>query len=158
MDKELFLIKVKVSRKAFLPLYFLILVVIGTLGFLYFKGYAVNRVSLIASFVFSVFAIKLIEIERQRDWWAVTNTSLVQSTGILNKNVKEIDFSSISDLDLDKPLFKRFLNYGNVNVRVFFNENSICIRDINQPERFIEFLQGVMNTHKKREKEEHGIR
>jgi hypothetical protein len=67
----------------------------------------------------------------------------------LSKNVREIDFSSISDLDLEQPLFKRILNYGNVNVRLFLNETSISIKNINNPGQFIERLQEIISKHRK---------
>ena len=80
---------------------------------------------------------------------------MIQSTGIFNKNVREIDFSSISDLDLDQSFFKRFLNYGNVNVRLFLNETSIKIHDISNPEEFIETLQRLISMNRR---PRHGIR
>ena len=92
--------------------------------------------------------IKVSEYLRLRDWWAITNNSLVQSTGLFNKNVREIDFSSISDLDLEQSFFKRFLNYGNVNVRLFLNETSIKIIDITKPNDFIENLQRIISMNR----------
>jgi uncharacterized membrane protein YdbT with pleckstrin-like domain len=132
----------------------MVLAIIFLMGYIYFVGNILNPVALIVSLIFILFAIKLTELHRFKDWWAITNNSLIQSTGIFNKNVREIDFSSISDLDLDQPFLKRIMNYGNVNVRLFLNETSIKIIDINRPRKFIEELQGLMSMNKK----QNGIR
>ena len=47
-------------------------------------------------------------------------------------------FSSISDLDLDQPVHKRILGYGNINIRLFLNENPMRVSDINNPENFFD--------------------
>ena len=148
MQKGRYLVKVKRSRKSYFLVYLMVGIVLFLLSYLYFNGNPPTKVAWIISIAFIYFAIKFTEIHRFKDWWAITDNSLVQSTGIFNKNVGEIDFSSISDLDLDQSFFKRFLNYGNVNVRLFLNETSINIADINKPEEFIEELQRIISMNR----------
>lgn len=155
MKKREYLIKVRRSRKTYLLIYLMILSIIFLLGYIYYNGETPARIALIISGLFVLFAFKFTELHRFKDWWAITATSLIQSTGIFNKNVREIDFSSISDLDLDQSFFKRLLNYGNVNVRLFLNETSIKIVDINKPGEFIEELQRIISMTRKKN---HGIR
>jgi len=150
MGKRKYILKVRKSRKSFLVLYLMILVIIVFLGYLAFSGNKIEKIALISSTIFIFFFLKYIEIMVWKDWWAITETSLIQSTGILDKNVREIDFSSISDLDLDQPFFKRILNYGNVNVRLFINETSIKIININKPSRFIEELQKLISMNRRK--------
>jgi membrane protein YdbS with pleckstrin-like domain len=150
MKKEKFLLKVKRSRKAYLILYLMMLFIIFLIVFLYYQGYSLNKLALISAIIFIIFIIKFIEVHRFREWWAISSTSLIQSTGIFNKNVREIGFSSISDLDLDQPFFKRILSYGNVNVRLFLNETSIKIVDISKPEYFIEELQKLISINQRK--------
>jgi uncharacterized membrane protein YdbT with pleckstrin-like domain len=126
----------------------MMLVIIFALGYVYYLGYGINKIALIAAGIFVIGAFKFTEIHRFKDWWAISAGGLVQSTGIFDKNVREIAFSSISDLDVDQPFFKRILGYGDVNVRLFLNETSIKIININRPERFIEKLQEIMNTRR----------
>lgn len=145
MTKRKYLIKVKRSRKTYLVLYLMIIAIFGLLIYIKNKGYEINQIPLIIAIAFAFFVIKFTELHRFKDWWAVTDKSLIQSTGIFNKNVREVDFSSISDLDLDQPFFKRIINYGDVNVRLFLNETSIKIKDINRPMDFIEDLQEIMS-------------
>jgi membrane protein YdbS with pleckstrin-like domain len=147
MQKTRYLIKVRKSRKSYFIIYLMIIAIISLLVYLYQNNHPPSKFSLIIAILFIILSIKITEIHRFRDWWAITNNSLIQSTGIFNKNVREIDFSSISDLDLDQSFFKRILNYGNVNVRLFLNETSIKIVDINKPSEFIEDLQKIMSMN-----------
>ena len=148
MLKKRYLLKVKRSRKTYLMIYLMILAILLSLIYLYYDGKTPSRLALIVSGIFIILAIKFTELHRFKDWWVITNNSIIQSTGILNKNIREIGFSSISDLDLDQPFFKRILNYGNVNVRLFLNETSIKIVDINKPREFIEELQRIVSMNK----------
>jgi hypothetical protein len=148
MQKRKYLIRVKRSRKTYLLIYLMNLIIISLWGYLYYNGHALNRIALIISAIFIFLTIKFTELHRFKDWWGVTESSLVQSTGIFNKNVREVDFSSISDLDLDQPFFKRILNYGDINVRLFLNETSIKIKNITKPRAFIEELQRIISMNR----------
>jgi len=150
MQKKKYLIKIKKSRKAYFLTYLMIFIILFALGFLYYNEQTPNQIILIISGIFIFLLIYIAEIKRFREWWAITDSSLIHSIGILNKNVREISFSSISDLDLDQSFFKRILNYGNVNVRLFLNETSIKITDITKPTEFIEELQRIISMKKEK--------
>ena len=148
MRKEKILLKVFRSRKSYFPYYFLIVAIVAFLGYNhYYLGEISSRV-LIASVIAIVVLIKLIEVGRIRNWWAITDCSLIESKSILNKNVREIDFQSIADIDLDQPFYKRIGGYGTINIRKFLNEKSITIRDINNPEKFINLLHDAIRKEK----------
>jgi membrane protein YdbS with pleckstrin-like domain len=149
MKKRKYLIKVRKSRKSFFILYLMMFFVLGFLAYLWLNGNGPEKIALISGIIFIILLIKYIEISVWKDWWAITENSLIQSTGILDKNVREIDFSSISDLDLDQAFFKRVLNYGNVNVRLFINETSIKIININKPRQFIDELQRLISKSRR---------
>jgi membrane protein YdbS with pleckstrin-like domain len=141
-----YLLKVKKSRKSYFFLYLMALVVLGVLIYFYKNNYEIDNLVFIFSGIFIVGIFFITEILHAREWWAITDSSLIHSISILNKNVREVDFGSISDMDLDKPLFKRLFNYGTVNVRVFLNETSIHVKDINNPEKFINLLQDLIKN------------
>lgn len=128
------------------------LAIFGVLFYLNYLGYKPTLLTIIIAAFAASSMIKFAEIHRIKDWWAVTENSIVQSTGIFNKNVREVDFSSISDIDLDKSFFKRFLNYGHINVRLFLNETSIKIENINRPEEFMEELQRIMSNSRSKKR------
>jgi uncharacterized membrane protein YdbT with pleckstrin-like domain len=154
MKKREYLFKVFRSRKAYFLIYLMNLIIIFLLIFLFFNGYNIEKFQILISTVFILFSIVFIEIHRIKDWWAITNSSFVQSLSILNKNVREVDFSSISDLDLEQPFLKRILNYGDVNVRLFLNETSIKIKNISKPREFMEKLQDTMFANRRNNSKE----
>jgi membrane protein YdbS with pleckstrin-like domain len=147
MQKRKYLLKVRRSRKTYFLLYLMIISIISLISYFYYNGYSLSPFALIVSSLFILLVIKFTELHRFKEWWAITPSSIIQGTGIFNKNVRDINFSSISDLDLDQSFFKRILNYGNVNVRLFLNETSIKIIDINKPEEFIEELQRIISMN-----------
>jgi membrane protein YdbS with pleckstrin-like domain len=144
-----YLLKVKKSRKSYLFIYFLAIIVLFSLFYLNREGYEITSSVLVASLVFIVGIFFVTEVLHRREWWAITETALIHSISILNKNVREVGFSSISDMDLDKPLYKRFLGYGNVNIRIFLNETTIRVKNINSPEKFIKLLQDLISKNRR---------
>lgn len=148
MKKEKLIMKVYRSRKSYFLYYLLILLTLFVVSYLYYKGYEFTPLKLILIGAFVLILIKFIEIHRIRDWWGITEDSFIESKSILNKNVREIEFNSISDIDLDQPLYKRLLGYGTINLRKILNEASITIKDINNPEEFIEVIQEAIKKSK----------
>lgn len=155
MSRGNYLIKVRRSRKSYIGIYLMILIVIGTMIYLYQTRGVFSKYALFIALVFILFLVKATELHRIKDWWGITNSSIVQSTGLLSKNLREVDFNSISDLDLSQSLFKRILNYGDVNVRLFLNETSFTVKDINSPEDFIKQLQKIISERKGGKNNEH---
>ncbi len=153
--KSRYLVKVYRSRSSYFFIYMMIITLLSSLGYSYYIGKHPSKIAFMLSGIFTIIAIYSTEIHRVREWWAITETSLVHSVSIFNKNVREVDFSSISDLDLDQPFIKRILNHGTVNVRLFLNETSIKIINIDEPAKFIEFLQKTMAKSRIKK---HGIR
>lgn len=150
MQKEKILLKVYRSRKLYLTYYLLILAILGYVGYSYYNGEPISQNFFIASVVIIILIIKITEVHRIRDWWAITDNSFIESKSILNKNVREIDFHSIADIALDQPFFKRLFGYGTIEIRKFMEEKSIIISNINSPERFINILRDAINGGNKR--------
>jgi len=126
----------------------MIFVILIINAFLYYTNKTMDLRVLIISVVFIVIVIWFIEVNIARNWWAITDTFLIESKSILNKNVREIDFNSIADIDLDQPLYKRFLGYGTIYIRKILNEKSITIEDVDDPVRFINILQEAIQKRK----------
>jgi uncharacterized membrane protein YdbT with pleckstrin-like domain len=153
MPKRVFQVKVKASRNSYFLVYLMILSIIGAIIYLMTQGIQIEKWILISSVVFILFLIKIIEIHRHRDWWALTDTVLYESKSILNKNIREIDYSAIASLELDQPLYKRFLNYGTVIVRMRLNGAPVYINNIKSPEDFLRRDQKII-FEKRRKNEE----
>lgn len=148
MKRRKYIIKTKRSRKTYLLIYLLLLFFIGYLSYLYFSGVNLGKAIWIISILIILFVIKMTEIHRFRDWWGITENSFIESKGLFSKSIREIGFSSISDLDIYQPFFKRILGYGDVNLRLFINETSLCIKNINYPEDFADILQEKIGSGK----------
>lgn len=146
--KRNYLLKVRRSRKSYSLMYFSALIIIGIMIYLLLKGYSLNWQIILAGILVVFFIVKFAEVHRLKDWWAISDSSVVQSLGIFSKNIRSVDFSSISDLDLTQSIHKRILNYGDVNLRLFLNETSLCVNNINNPEGFINFLEDTMSKKK----------
>ncbi len=86
----------------------MIFIIVGVLIYFNGVGLTVPKFVLIISISFIFLLIKFTEIYRIKDWWGITNSGFVQSLGLLNKNVREVGFSSISDMDVHKPFLKDF--------------------------------------------------
>jgi uncharacterized membrane protein YdbT with pleckstrin-like domain len=152
MLKEKILLKVHRSRKPYMIYYVMILALLGYIGYSYYMNNPVSNKFLIISFISILLIIKLTEIHRIRDWWAITEGSFIESKSILNRNIREIDFHTIADISLDQPLFKRIFNYGTVEIRKLIEEKSIVIPNINKPEKFINILRDAIMRDTKNEK------
>jgi len=126
----------------------MILVIIAINLFLFYIQRNLDVRIVLASLLFIGMTIWLAEVNIVRNWWAITDSFLIESKSILNKNVREIDFNTISDIDLDQPLHKRLLGYGTIYIRKFLNEKSITIENIDNPERFINILQTAIQKRK----------
>ncbi|MDP3966186.1 MAG: PH domain-containing protein [archaeon] len=150
MRKEEIHLKVRRSRKSYFPYYLVAIIIIGILLSFYFMKIEIPAALLIAALILVALIIKFIEIHRMRNWWAITDSSFIESRGILNKNIREIDFDSISDIDLNQTFHKRVLGYGTVNIRRFLNETIISINNINNPERFVNVIQDAIRSKKGR--------
>jgi len=153
MQRKNFLLKVRRTRKSYFLVYLMILIIIGVLIYFNISGLTIPSFTLIISIGFIVLLVKITEIHRMRHWWAITDSTLIQSIGLLNKNMREVSFSSISDVGIDKPFLKRLLNYGNVTVRIFLNESSIEIKNISNPEQFVEDFQSIISRDRKKNSE-----
>jgi uncharacterized membrane protein YdbT with pleckstrin-like domain len=144
------IMKVRTSRKLYLPLYILVFILIAVVVYLKVSGLSVNTLALIGVVAFSIISFLFIEIHRLRDLYEINPNSLVHSHGILNKRIKSVDFFAISDSDVSQHLFQRVFNFGNVNVRLFSGKDSATsIKNINNPRKFASFLEQSMNKKRK---------
>lgn len=140
--------KVRTSRKAYLFIYFMIIVLIITVIFIKISGKQLNITLLYAVLIFSGILIIFIEIHRLGFFYKVTDVSLVYSKGIFARTVRKVDLSSISDADSKQTSWQRMLNYGDVDARMFSKDSTLTIKNVNNPEKFADFLEKKMNEKK----------
>ena len=145
------IMKARTSRKLYIPLYLMILILLAVILYIWVSGLSLNKIALMGVIVFGVIAFLFIEIHRLKDLYEIKPNSLVHSHGIISKKIKSVDFLAISDLDVSQNVMQRIFNFGNVNVRLFSGkESATSIKNINNPREFAEFLEETMNKKKKK--------
>lgn len=134
-------LKVHNSRKIYIPVYIMIFVLIGTVIFIKYNGLKLNNYVWWVVIIFVILAIKYTEIHRFTNWYKITPDSLVHKQGILNKKIKNLDLSAISDIDIYQNFWQRMLGYGNISVRLFSEVSHTEIKNINDPVKFGNILE-----------------
>ncbi|MBD3253176.1 PH domain-containing protein [Candidatus Pacearchaeota archaeon] len=142
-DKNI--LKIRGSRKHYLPIYVMILILILIIIFLRFYNLNINYLVVIFAFIFMIVGIKGTEIHRFFSYYQITTHYLVHSRGILNNDVKRIFIPTISDIVLKQTFWQRLLNYGNVMVHRYTPGAIIEVKNINNPEKFIDILEDRLN-------------
>ena len=138
------MMKVRTSRKVYLPVYFMIIVLFATIGYIYFSGKEVGELAFRAVLIFTIGAFLFTEGYRFQNLYAIDNQSIIHVRGILFKKTKRTDLTSVSDVELIQNPWQILLNYGNVEVSVFSKDNSTNVKNINRPLEFMTFLQKKM--------------
>ena len=138
--------KVRTSRKIYIPIYLMIFVLVSAVVFIKYRGFLINKYVLILVVVFIVLAIKYTEIHRFSRWYEVNSNSLVHKEGILSKKIKNLDLCAISDIDVSQNLWQRLLGYGDISVRLFSEVSHTEIKNINDPAKFGNFLEKMMGA------------
>ncbi len=134
------ILKITNSRKTYIPLYLMIIILIAVLIYVKTKGNPINDLALKLVILFSAISLIYTEIHRLYNVYEINNNSLVHTMGIITKRARKMDLSAISDLYVVQTIWQRMLLYGNVEVRMFSGENPTYIRNINNPSKFVDIV------------------
>lgn len=141
-------LKVRNSRKLYIPLYFMIIILFLTIGFIKMSGKEINDLAFRAIIIFSLAILVFTEFHRIRNSYEINSNSLIASKGILNKNIKKVDLLSISDVDSHQNIWQRMLNFGDVNARLFSKDSATSMKNISNPVKFANFLEKMMSERR----------
>ena len=144
MDEEEVL-RVRCSRKLYIPIYLMILVLVATVLFIKFSGKELNTFAVQASIVFILLLIGSTELHRFNNLYKLEQNALIHVKGILRKITRRTDLLAVSDADISQNLWQMMLAYGNVSVRVFSQESTMHIRNIDKPGVFVDTLENCMS-------------
>jgi len=131
----------RISRKTYIPIYLIVLLIIGSIIFFWYNGFEINKYAIIGALAAVLICIKSTEIHRLNHKYEITSNSLVHTRGIFGRVSRRLDFFAISDFDVSQTLWQRILNYGNVNVRLFSKDSTSCVKNIDRPFEFMKFLE-----------------
>lgn len=143
-EEEEEMMKARISRKIYFPIYLMIAILILTLAYIQFSGKEINSLAFKAVLIFTMGAVLLTEGHRYQNLYAIDGQSIIHVRGLLFKKTKRTDLTSVSDVELIQNPWQLLLNYGTVEVSVFSKDNSTNVRNINHPLEFMTFLQGKM--------------
>lgn len=137
-------IRVRVSRKTYFPVYLMIAILFLTLAYLQFSGKEINFLAFKMVLIFTIGAFLFTEGHRYQNLYAIDGQSLIHANGIFFKTTKRTDLTSVSDVELKQNPWQMLLDYGTVEVSVFSKENTTHVKGIDHPLEFMTFLQNKM--------------
>ena len=145
-DEEV--LSIRNSRKVYIPIYSLSIILLLIILFLRLQGFALNKIAIWAIALFVFLGIIGTEINRVKNKYEINPNSVVHIEGYLNKVAKRLDLFAVSDIDVSQTWWQRLLNFGNVNVHLFSIESTTAIKNINNPKQFALALEEQMTKRR----------
>ena len=145
--------KLRTSRKTYFFVYFMIFILVTAIIVITISGKELNKFAFKAVLVFSAILIIFTEIHRFKNLYEINPHSLIHSKGILVKKTKRVDLLSVSDADSKQHPWQRLLNYGDVTVNLYSGGSTVPVKNINNPEKFVDFLEEKMSEKRTKEGE-----
>jgi len=136
------------SRKLYLPVYLMIIILIAIISFIKFNDYNLNNWAFIGAIIFIMLGIVSTEIHRNTISYKLSPNSLIIKTGIFSRKVKNISMESISDTAVIQTFWQRLLLYGDVRISLFSKESRTSMKSINNPSKFSEMLEDAISKAK----------
>ncbi len=135
------ILRVHNSRKVYLFIYLMMIIVAGLIIYIKVMDLSLNKFALIGAVSFILLGILFTEIHRKRIFYQITPLYLIHNKGILSRKSKKILLESIVDIDLNQKLWQRLLGYGSIEVHAASGANIIKLKNINEPEKFVDLLE-----------------
>lgn len=128
---------IRISRKSFIPVYFMVLVLVAIIIYIKIKGLPLSEPLFIAAILFILFTIKFTELHRLLHHYDITPMALEKVEGFFVQRVKRMHYYSISNLHLTQSLWAKILDIGTIEVAQFSETLRTEIKNINKPREFM---------------------
>ncbi len=138
-------LRIRVSRKVYIPVYLMILALVSTAAYIKYSGKEINPLAFNLMIVFSILGIIFTELHRLSNSYEINDNSLVHIKGIFFKTTRRTDLLAVSDAELKQNPWQQLLNFGDVDAIVFSRDSTTYIKNIDNPSRFLDFLEEKMN-------------
>jgi hypothetical protein len=148
------ILKTHPSRKIYLPLYGMGLIILIIIGMIKLDGGEISSLALISSIIFILLIIKGTEIHRIYHTYIIKRDALIYINGIFNRTVQDLDLIAISDFYIKQTPLQLMLNYGDIGLKMFSRQNVVIIKNINRPTYFEKQLRNAMNKIRKLDENE----
>ena len=136
-------LKIRISRKVYLPIYIMIFILFVTMGVIKFQGKDVSIVAFRSVLAFSIAGMLWAEVHRLKNKYEINDHAVVHVKGLLFKTIKKTDIHALSDAQLSQNPWQTILGIGNVSANAFSEITSL--KNINSPHKVINFLEEKMN-------------
>lgn len=147
-EGKIAILKIRNSRKMYIPIYFMVGVLILSLVYIEASGKPLNSIAIKSVILFLLACVIYTEVHRIGNLYEINKNSLVHTMGYFTKRSRRMDFSAISDLYVVQNIWQRLFSYGNIEVRLFSGEEITYIKNINNPSKFVEILLTKINKKK----------
>jgi membrane protein YdbS with pleckstrin-like domain len=135
-------LKVRSTRKLYIPIYFMVIVLIVFLIYVKANDRYLDVNGLRVAILFILGTLIFSEVHRYGNSYEINSSSFIHKKGYLTTTSKRVEFGAISDSDMRQTLWQRLFSYGDVEIHRF-SEISV-IKNINQPVEFLNFLEKKM--------------
>jgi len=144
--------KIRYSRKLYLPLYIMILVLIGFMIYIKYSGRGINEMAFKVVLAFIIIIILATEIHRFGEVYHLTENAVILNSGYFGILSKRMEFEAISDMQVLQSAWQRVWNFG--DLQMFKFAPGPTLKNINRPNAFAEELEKIMARAKAGEHDE----
>ena len=137
-------VKFTISRKLYLPIYLMIIILIGLIGYIKFLGLPLSSLTIIGTAIFAILGIGLTELHRLKDSYHITPDHVEHRHGYIGRSITKILIKSITDIHSKQRAWERIIGYGSIRVQSQSGANHIEVKNINNPSKFISILEEKM--------------
>ena len=136
-------LKMRTSRKVYLPIYIMIFILFAAMGVVKFQGKEINNLAFKSVGVFSIAGILWAETHRMRNKYEINDNAVVHVNGLFFRTIKKTDIHALSDAQLKQNPWQMILGIGDVTANAF--SEITTLKNINKPHKVISFLEEKMN-------------
>lgn len=142
------ILKLRTSRKLYIPFYFMALVLIIFLVYIKFSERPLNEFSIKLVIAFIIIVIIVTEIHRLGNLYEINDRSVVHTNGYFSTVSKRVEFGAISDIDILQGPWQRIMKFGHITLFKF--SEGPTLKNINRPKDFVDYLQNKMRNFRTR--------
>jgi membrane protein YdbS with pleckstrin-like domain len=149
-DNKLVLVLRK-TRKAFLPEYFCVLILLAFPIYFYYMKMELNSLILYLTIGMAFFTLGFVELSRAMSRYEFTKEKLTIIDGIIKRHKKHVSFYAIgflTDINVSQSALQRSLGYGTIYVEGG-GANAFAIKDVSEPHQVMKKIEGLISMERK---------
>lgn len=133
---------VRNSRKVYIPIYMMVVILFVVMAVIKFQGKEINDILFTSVIFFSLAMMIGTEFSRMRNTYEITGDMIAHIHGLIFQRIKKIDIHSLSDAQFKQNPLQMILGIGDVTANVF--SEMTVMKNIDKPHEVIKFLEDRM--------------